>query len=186
MKWNTNTIIFILLIAIGAMAYFYYDKESKIKEINNNTENRVAESLKIKSEEIENKYKFIIDTLKQKNKELREEISYAKYGGEEAKYRHQIKSNSDKTEEKLKIQKGEVYKHKKSGLVIYVKKNYYEEYVLVNMTMPDRETTEMQWDIGKYHYYWNAYKNELNQIMPTFIGDEHIELEWIFYKEKNK
>ena len=193
MIWKTSTTIFILLASVGAIGFFYFDKESKIKLVHETIDNKIAEGVNKKSIEIENQFRATITDLEKENKnlqveieKLKERINIVRYGGEMEKYRNQIKANSIKSEEKLKIRKGEVYKDKRSGFVVYIRKDFYEAQLLVNLTLPDRVSEELYWDIGKYYYYWNSQRNELSQIMVTFIGDDIVELEWLFYKEKPK
>ena len=192
MKWKTNTIVFILLISIVVITFIYIDKQSKIKALNSKIEVLVKEGIESQIEEISSKNQERIEALAEENTELKDElanlkekIDFIKHGGEAAKYRSIIKSNSIKHEEKLKIRKGEIYKHKKSDVVMYVKRDYYEDRVLINITIPNRATEEDELEIGKYYYFWNSQRSEMSQILPTYIDEEHIEMEWLFYEEKS-
>lgn len=191
MKWKTNTIIFILLISIVAITLIYLDKRAKIEEVNNRLEASVKNGVESQIEEITSRYQEKVKVLEQENTDLKneltnlkEKIDFIRHGGEVPKYRSVIKSNAVEHKENLKIRKGEVYRHEKSDVVVYVKRDYYEDRVLINITLPNRATEEDEWEIGKYFYFWNPQRTEMSQILPTFISEEHVELEWLYYEQK--
>lgn len=189
MKWKTSTIILILIISIGVIAFTLYEKKNAIQTLEDTLEQRVEEKVKLEREKLSKEYESRFQNFENKNESLKKEIAeiteqvrFIRYGGENEFYINQIISNSKKTIEKLKIRKGEVYKHKKSGIVIFIKRDNYEDQVSLNLTLPNKKSEEWDWQTGKFYYYWNAQKNELSQILPTFIGDKSIEIEWTYYK----
>ncbi len=189
MKWKTSTIITILIFSIGVVVFTQYEKKNKISVLEDTMDDRVEERVIFEKTELNRKYETRIKSCEELNQaqqeeinELKEQIKFIRNGGENEYYIKQLKLNSKKVLEKIKIRKGEVYKHEKSGIVVYVRRDFYEDQIYLNITLPNEQTQEKDWLTGKYYYYWNSQENELSEIIPTFIGDEFIEIEWTYYK----
>lgn len=192
MKWKTSTIITILVVSVGIIAFSQYEKIRTIETLERATDEKIKEGLAFEKKKIGNQFEERIKNCDQQNEDLKKEIEeltekvrFIRYGGENEYYINQIKANSTKSSEKYKIRKGEVFRHKDSDIVVYIKRDFYDDQVLLNLTLPNKKSEEWDWQTGKFYYYWNAQRNELNQVLPTFIGENHLEIEWSHFKAKS-
>lgn len=187
--WKTSTIVIILIIAILAIVYSQYDKNTKIQVFENQIETEVNKQVttfkKSLEERLQKELKLSnqkVDDLSDSIMILKERIEIISHGGEKESIRAVLKETGEKKNKKYKIKKGEFFKHPSSQITLYVKRDFYEDAFEANITLPNRDTETLHMDVGKYYYYWDYSIRELTEILVTFVGKNHVEVDWSYYK----
>ncbi len=193
--WKTSTIISILIVAICAVSGIFYFKNKQVKElesnINTEVENRLGIQLEKERKQLETEvaadlklFKDSMAYFKDERDHAVAELDLALHGDESKQTRVKIKEESKEELLKIKIRKGEVYTHERTGFLLLIKPNYYEDRVVCVLTRPDEESEEFEMELGKMNYFWNYGKGHLSEIMMTFIGEKDIEVQWNSYLRK--
>lgn len=187
--WKTSTIITILVLALGVIAYVVYDKNQTLVSveagIEDETHRRVdsLNAIYVNAKDAElNFLKASNDSLKKKITDLENKLEVFKYGGEDAKLKSEIMNDSKKVVNKLKLRKGEFHRDTSSKISAYIKPDYYEGKVLSNVILKNKETIEVEWDIGKAYHYIDLLDSTLSEILVTYVDEEIVELEWTNYQ----
>ncbi len=188
--WKTTTIVTILLLSILLIGMIYYNYNQEIIAL----EEGINKEVSIRLEEKEKQYQLInenkIKNLKSQNDslsklvlELKNDLELALTGGAEIKKRKEIMKNASmKLTKSLKLKKGEIYRDQTTNLVAYVRPDYYDDRIIVNLTHKDKDTFEEEWFPGRYYYYMEEEEGLLSEIIILRLNKDEIKVDWTSYK----
>lgn len=156
--WKTSTIVVIFILASLVVGYTIYDKNIKITKIEQNIDERVREEIFVVKENIKKLNEQTINELRRQNDSLKNDIEALEKnlelylsGGSEVKRRTDIINSSKKNSRNLKLRKGKVFKDSRTNLLAFIRPDYYEDKVLVNLTFKNKDTFDEEWYPGKYY-----------------------------------